>query len=328
MHTNFNSTAYYFKCSDGFEKSLALLLKMVSSAYFTDENVEKEKGIIKQEIKMYEDDPNWQGYFNLLKCMYQKSGVKENIAGDESSVNKMTPDILYGCYNNFYTKDNAAVICCGDIDAETVFESISQNLSLSDEKNAEIINPDEDEAFVKDFVKRKMNTGQNIFNIGFKESEFSDTIVDRICETKILLDIICGKSSKLYNKMYNCGFIDERFGFEYFLDHKLGFCVFSGSSDYCDRVKDMLLSEIESLKNFGIDENEVIRSRKKHIGEFIRNFNSISNIVNNQAELLIKGTGLDEMLAKIRQIDASKINKRLNSLFKNNLCALSLIEKS
>lgn len=324
--TNFNNTAYYFKTRDNFYESLDIILNMVSTPYFTDKSVEKEKGIIEQEIKMYDDNPFWCGYFNLLKLMYEKNGVRENIAGSVEDIKKIDKDILYDCYESFYTKNNAVVVCCGDIDKDKTFERIEKNLKLNAEKNVKIENPKEDAFFMKDFVSKKMNVGQNIFNIGFKETQFSDTIIDRINETKILLDIICGRSSKLYNEMYNKGIIDEGFGYEYSLDFGYGFCAFSGGSSSAEQVKAMLLERIEELKAKGINENEVEKIKGKHLGEFIRGFNSIDNIVNAQAELATKGTGLSEALKAIKATDAEKINQRLISLF-NSDCALSLIEK-
>ena len=113
--TNFNQTSYLFSCTDNFCESLELLIKFVQNPYFTDENVEKEKGIIAQEIKMYEDNPGWRVFFNALKGMYFEHPVKIDIAGTIESIQNIDKETLYKCYNTFYNPKNMVLVTVGEI---------------------------------------------------------------------------------------------------------------------------------------------------------------------------------------------------------------------
>ncbi|MDE6182045.1 MAG: insulinase family protein, partial [Eubacteriales bacterium] len=203
--TNFSTTAYYFTCVENFNENFKELLKFVSRPYFTEENVEKEKGIIEQEIKMYDDDPYWKVYFNLIGIMYDKDNpITKDIAGEVSDIKKIDKDMLYTCYNNFYTKDNAIVIVCGDIDdLESVEENILQNLKLNEKKLGIVKEFNKIQKNKGNYVEKKMEIKQKIFNIGFKDVGKYDKIEKQIISNKILLDIIFGTSSKFYEKMYN-----------------------------------------------------------------------------------------------------------------------------
>ena len=125
-YTTNDHTAYLFECTDHFEEGLDELMDYVQHPYFTDENVEKEKGIIGQEIKMYDDDPGWQLYMNALDCMYKENPIKIDIAGTVESISKIDPDVLYKCYNTFYHPSNMTMVVCGDFEPEKLLEEIKE----------------------------------------------------------------------------------------------------------------------------------------------------------------------------------------------------------
>lgn len=133
-YTNFTMTAYLFSCTDNFYESLEHLIDYVQTPYFTDENVEKEKGIIEQEIKMYNDDPDWNVYFNCLRAMYKDYPVNVDIAGTVESIYKITKDELYKCYNTFYNPGNMALFVVGDVEVDKVMESIKKSNHSNIEK--------------------------------------------------------------------------------------------------------------------------------------------------------------------------------------------------
>ena len=127
-YTTNNHTAYYFECTTHFEEALDELMDYVQHPYFTDENVEKEKGIIGQEIKMYEDDPSWQLYINALDCMYQNNPIKIDIAGTVESISKINKEVLYKSYETFYHPSNMAMVICGNFKPEEILEEIKKRL--------------------------------------------------------------------------------------------------------------------------------------------------------------------------------------------------------
>jgi len=326
--TNFNTTAYYFNCNDNFDKSFKLLLDFVSKPYFTDKNVEKEKGIIKQEIKMYEDDFSWQVYFNMLDTMYFNNPVKYNIAGDIKSINDINKEVLYKCYESFYTLNNSAVICCGDFDEkeiDNIIDSVNKNLKLKKSSNVKKIYDDEPNKVKSEYIENKMLVDKPIFNIGFKENVFSCDILKKICASKILLDIIMGESSDLFNKLYNENIVDNSFSYEYLNGINFGASIISGISENPIKVKEILVNKIYNLKDNGIEDTHFKRIKLKHIGRFIRGFNSIDAIVTTQADLFTKDINIEDVYKMYKDIYLEDIYSRLQALDKN-LMVLSVIK--
>src|SRR5699024_8919987 len=127
-YTTNDHTAYLFECTDNFYEGLDELMDYVQHPYFTDENVEKEKGIIGQEINMYDDDPGWQLYMNIMDCLYKDNPIKLDIAGSIESISKITPDVLYKCYNTFYHPSNMVMVLCGDFEPEKLLQEVKNRL--------------------------------------------------------------------------------------------------------------------------------------------------------------------------------------------------------
>ena len=125
-YTTNDHTAYLFECTNHFEEGLNELMDYVQHPYFTQENVEKEKGIIGQEIGMYDDDPGWRLYINAMDCLYKENPIKIDIAGTVESISKITPDVLYKCYNTFYHPSNMVLVACGDFEPERILEEIKK----------------------------------------------------------------------------------------------------------------------------------------------------------------------------------------------------------
>ena len=190
--TNFTTTAYHFNCTENFEKAFELLMKMVSSLDTTEESVEREKKIIGQEIKMYNDDIGWQVYFNGLKCAYSDNNVRYSVAGTLESIEDISCEDLYTAYKAFYTADNCCIIVVGDIDANSVLKLANENLHLG-EKCAEKITKQEDE-INNDVEKIEKNIPKNVFNIDLISSELT---ADYLCGNDYGLRIIGGESNNI-----------------------------------------------------------------------------------------------------------------------------------
>ena len=115
-------TAYYFDSTEHFEENLRILLSFVSIPYFTDESVAKEQGIIGQEIRMIEDNPDWQIYTRMLRAMYHRHAARTSIAGTVESIAEITADTLYDCHKAFYTPANMILTVVGDVDPVHVID--------------------------------------------------------------------------------------------------------------------------------------------------------------------------------------------------------------
>ena len=202
-YTTNNHTAYLFECTDNFYEGLDELMDYVQHPYFTEENVEKEKGIIGQEIGMYDDDPGWQLYMNAMDCMYKENPIKIDIAGTVESISKITPDVLYKCYNTFYNPANMTMVVCGDFEPEKLLEEIKKRL-IKKENQGEIkrIYAKEERGINQKEKEVSMELSNPLFLIGYKDNvENKENFVKRHIAIEILLNMIIGKSSELYKRL-------------------------------------------------------------------------------------------------------------------------------
>ena len=219
-YTTNNHTAYLYECTDNFYEALDEFMNYVQHPYFTDENVEKEKGIIGQEIMMYDDYPDWKVYLNALECMYHKNPVKLDITGTVETISHIDKDILYKCYNTFYNPSNMAMVVSGDFEPEKLLEEIKKRLLPSKtEGKIQRIYPEEPEKIVKEEIEQKIDVSQPIYTIGIKDTppDFSNkiSIVRKEIAIQILLDIMLSDSSNLYKKLYNEGIVFGGIGYNY-----------------------------------------------------------------------------------------------------------------
>ncbi len=171
-YTNFVSTCYLFSCTDRPQDNLAQLMKFVQSPYLTEENVEKEKGIISQEIRMYDDNPDWRVYFNTLQAMYHHHPVKYDIAGTVESVKATTKEDLLACYNAFYIPKNMKVVVTGNVDVNETIETIKKNLQASftnPTEEVKVIMPDEPQGVSQTKITEEMEVSVPTFYMGYKD---------------------------------------------------------------------------------------------------------------------------------------------------------------
>ncbi len=325
--TNFNTTAYYFNCTENFKKNCGILFDFVSKPLFTEENVKKEKDIISQEIKMYDDDPDWKIYFNMLKNMYFEHNIKNDIAGTVDSIKNITHKALYENYNNFYNYENSVIVCAGDFDRKELYSSILENLKLNEkDNNVKKILFNEKDEIANGFIAEKMNIERTMFNFGIKDVFKKFSISDRILSVKILLDIICGESSELYERLYEKRLIDKSFSYAYTCGRDYGFAIISGFSESSEIVGEFLLDEVVKLKKSGIDKKLFELIKNKHIGRFIQGFNSIDGIVSAQVDFFTKNITLFDYCESLKNISIDDVEKTLYELFCENNIVLSLIE--
>jgi predicted Zn-dependent peptidase len=201
-YTSFEKTAYLFKGSEKIEESLEILLDFVQNPYFTQQTVEKEQGIIGQEIRMYQDLPDWQVMFNLLKALYSKHPVRIDIAGTQDSIAQIDADLLYRLYDNFYNPGNMVLSVVGGIEPEKVAEIVENNIKKAEGSECERKFEKEDSAPVQNYIEEKLSVAQKQFMLGFKEdiSEPLLSLEDEIA-SQIMLEAVAGKSSPLFKKL-------------------------------------------------------------------------------------------------------------------------------
>ena len=326
-YTTNDHTAYLFECTDHFYEGLDELMDYVQNPYFTDKNVEKEKGIIGQEIQMYDDDPGWQLYMGTMDCLYKNNPIKIDIAGTINSISKITPEILYKCYNNFYHPSNMVFVVVGDFEPEDIFEKIKKRIKKSENRDEiQRIYPIEDKEINKKYEEKVMEVSVPIFMIGIKDDITTDDIVKKHIGIEIILNMLIGKSSKLYSKLYKEGMLMSPPDIDYEFSSQYAHVLISGQSTNSKKVYEEILKEIEKMKQKEIDAKEFERIKKKIYGDYAIEYNNVSNIGRMFVSDFVKGINSFEYMEKFEQIDRDYIKKLLNCIFDEKKTVLSIVK--
>lgn len=328
-YTTNDHTAYLFECTENFYPALDELMDYVQHPYFTDQNVEKEKGIIGQEIMMYDDYPEWKVYLNALEAMYHEHPVKLDITGTIETISHINKDILYKCYNTFYNPSNMAMVICGDFEPEELLEEIKKRLVKKD-ANGEIkrIYPEEPESIVKEKIEQNMDVSEPLFTIGIKDKIATEKEkVKKHLAIEILLNIIIGKSSKLYQKLYNNGILYTVPSFDYEFSRDYAHILITGQSKEPEKVYEKLKQEMEKLKQDGINAEEFERIKKMLYGAYVREYDEPGDIARMFLADFFKGINSFEYLEELTIINEQYVEQILKETFNENKMVISVIKK-
>lgn len=279
-YTSNDHTAYLFECTDNFYEGLDELMDYVQHPYFTEENVEKEKGIIGQEIGMYDDDPSWQLYINAMDCMYKENPIKIDIAGTVESISKITPDVLYKCYNTFYNPSNMTMVVCGDFEPEKLLNEIKKRL-VPKENQGEIkrIYAKEETEINKKETEVKMELSNPLFLVGYKDAtKNKENLVKRHIAIEIILNMLIGKSSELYKKLYEENILLSEPNFDYEFNNEYAHVTIYGQSKNPRRIYEEITKQVEKYIKNGLDEEHFKRIKKKIYGDYAIEYNSVADI--------------------------------------------------
>ncbi len=337
-YTTFNHTAYLFECTQNFDEALEILLHFVQNPYLTKENVEKEKGIIGQEIKMYDDDPDWQLFFGFLNCLYNEHAITKDIAGTVESIAEITPEILYKCYNTFYDLSNMVLCVVGDFDEEKVLSIIENNVKNENEK--EKIHRENDkveEGINKKRAEKVMDISMPMFMLGFKDDFLKQMInvgfdyenselVKRHVAIEIIFEMLIGKSTELYEDLYNSGLIQKELGSDYTFEENYAYSSITGESKNVELVIQKILNKLREMKENGIDENELERIKKMLYGEYVFLFNDVSKIGSIVVSDYFKGVNSFDYVDWYRNIQKEDVEKVLKEHFDETKMAVSIVK--
>ncbi len=325
--TSFDRTCYIFQCSGNFKENLEILLDFVKAPYFTEETVQKEQGIIGQEIRMYQDNPDWQVLFNLLRGVYHNNPVRIDIAGTIESIAQINAELLYSCYNTFYNLSNMALSVAGNVTKDEVLAIADKMLKKEDKVEFEQIIPEEDENVVQSYIEEALGVDIEKFALGFKENY--PTPVRTAKETllmNIALEIIAGKVSPLYSRLIEEGLINTNFGKEYFTGRGFSLPIFTGESHSPEKVKDEILNEIEKLKENGIADEDFDVALKKLYGSEIYRYNDVDDLAGNMLDAYFNGSDLFESIALYKTVTKKDVEDLIKDHFDKDNCCLSVIK--
>jgi len=327
--TSFGVTNYLFSCTDYFFENLEILLNFVQTPYFTTENVEKEKGIIAQEIKMYEDDAEQTCFYNCLAGMYQNHPVKTKIAGSVEEIMKTTPSLLYKCYNTFYHPSNMAVICVGDIDENKLLKVVDKCIK-ADKPNEKItqVFPKEPEAVVKETTKAEFDIPVPMFMLGFKDRFTGGSgkeLLEREILSQCILQTLFGASSPFYTTLYEKGIINSTFSASYEYEDSCAYAMFMGESKEVLKIREEIYNTIEKTAKNGLDEDSFERAKRMIYGKFLSLLDSVENTGNEYMFSYHRGVDLFDYPEVCRKITTEAAMKRLKELFVKEYSSLSVV---
>jgi predicted Zn-dependent peptidase len=329
--TSFDRTVYLFSATGSVEKNVDTLLNFVQNPYFTDENVEKEKGIIIQEINMYRDNPDWRVYYGLIEALYSKHPVHIDIAGTAESVRSITKEMLYECYRTFYHPSNMSLFIVGGIDAEATMARVKANQAgksfdpagpverLFEEEPAEVRQP-------RIEIKLPVSLPKCLF--GYKEdpgASAGDAAIRRELATKLMLDALLGASSPLYQQLYEDNLISDGFGHEYNTGPGYAFSVVGGDTRDPDELVSRVTEAFRSASESGIDEDVFERARRKKIGAYLRMLNSPEAIAGEFTRYRLKGGDLFALVELYESLTLEEINTRLREHADPSRLAVSIV---
>ena len=285
-------TCYYFDATEKFYESLEILLSFVSVPYFTDESVQKEQGIIAQEIGMIEDNPEWQVYKQLMQALYHTSPARTPVAGSVESISHITAQTLYDCHKAFYTPANMCLVVVGDVKPERIIAAANQILPA---KSGPLIRRDygaeEELTAAEHFVSAAMEVSMPTFLVGFKcppqhggEQQHRFTAIGELA-----CDVLMGESSPLYARLYAEGLINGSFGAAFDLLPGASYVYAGGDSKDPQAVAEAILAEAQQLVSQGIDGDYYRRVVNANFGAALKALNSFESIAVSMAEGCFQG---------------------------------------
>lgn len=326
-YTSFDKTCYLFSCTDNVYESLEILLSFVQNPYFTEETVQKEQGIIGQEIRMYDDNAGWRVFFNMLQGMYHNHPVKIDIAGTVESIAKINADLLYQCYNTFYNLNNMVLSIAGNVDEDRILEMCDKLLKNNGNPELETAFEPEPDTVCQKEVVQQLEIALPMFNIGFKAKP--ETGIDALraeIETNFVLALLANSSSDFYKKLYDEGLINSTFSTEVFSGD--GYCcsIFGGESRNPRLVRDRIIEEIERCKKEGFDSKLFDGLKKAYYGALIRNLSDAEAIATNMLNSGMEKLSAFDVIEIVADVKFEDMIKRLEKQFNAENVTISIIE--
>ena len=326
--TGYDMTAYYFSCTEHFEKCLELLLEFVSTPYFTEQSVAKEQGIIGQEIAMTADNAETRVFENLVEAMYGEHPIRVPILGTRESIGRITPQVLEDCHRAFYTPDNMMLCVVGDVDAEVVRQIacrvLPQNLTAAAQRQRSW---QETMVCTKKEVHDTMEIAMPMFQLGFKcePLQKGEAAVRQEIIGDLAAEALFGESSALYLRLYEEGLIDASFGGGFETVDGMAMLTAFGDSDDPQAVKAAILEQAQRLVAQGIAEGDFLRMKRSSLGRRIRDLDSFDSTCFRLCAYHFSHFDYFRFPAVYQQVQAKEIQEFLQQVVQEERCCLSVI---
>lgn len=326
-------TAYIFSCTENFNESLEILLDFVTHPYFTKKSVQKEQGIIGQEIRMYDDHPGARLNKGLLQALYKHNKMRIDVAGTIESIAQIDAEILYKCYNTFYNLNNMALCICGDVNVDEVEKVCDKVLKVAPKLN--IIRDYEYENEPKEVYQKRsicyLDVAKPIFAIGIKDMNIPSAPNERIKKAyaiDILDEMLFSQSTKFYNDLYEQNLISQSFSSGCEHTKHCSFNSISSESSDPEKVYNLFVDYIEKTKREGLCAEDFELAKRTVFASHIKNFDSVENIADDFIFALFDDADLLDEPEIISSITFEYVSELLNELFKEEYYAMSIVYPS
>ena len=326
--TSYDMTAYYISCTENFEPALRLLLEFVSTPYFTEESVQKEIGIIDQEIGMHLDNPDSRVFENLALGLYENHPIRVPILGSGESIRKITPQLLHDCHRAFYTPGNMILCIVGDVELERVEEIATEILGDRPRSVGKKLKA-WDETMVRSIEQQsmQMEVAMPMFNLGFK-CEYpgsGEAAIRQEMVVDLAAEALFGESSELYLRLYEQGLIDSSFGGGFETIDGMAMLLCSGDSDDPEAVREAVLQQAEKLSREGVDTEAFLRMKRSAFGRRVRDLDSFDSTCFRLCAYELSGYDYFDFPALYERIEKEEIQEFLRRVVCTERCSLSVI---
>ncbi len=327
--TSYDMTAYYFSCTENFDRCLQLLLEFVSTGYFTEESVQKEQGIIGQEIGMNADNPDSRVFENLMTGMYENHPIRVPILGTQETIARITPQVLHQCHRAFYRPGNMLLCVVGDVDPAGVSEIARKVLPRQDETAVSRTDRWQEEmTCLKALVTEDMEVAMPMFQLGFKCEPLGtgDEAVRQEAIGDLAAEALFGESSTLYLRLYEAGLIDGSFGGGFETVDGMAMLTASGDSDEPEKVRDAVLEQARILVRDGIPQADFLRMKRSALGRRIRDLDSFDSTAFRICAYYFSGFDYLRFPEIYRTVEQEDIRQFLDRVVTAPRCCLSVIK--
>lgn len=328
-YTSYSMTAYLFSTIDYFPEALRELLHFVQNPYLTEENVAKERGIIEQELNMYDDHPDRRIYRNLLNALYHRHPIRLDVGGTIASIREITVELLWECYRLFYQPANMALAVVGDVEPGEVLDIVGLQMEGWHDQGQEVkrLLPDEPETVNQPMIEQRMRISQPRCYLGFKHSKnlTGQALLIQQLAMNMIWHSLAARSSPVFASLYDSGLINDSFEAGFHASPQYAFSMVGGETDEPHKLDQALKEAIARLKQNQLSGEQVERMKHHILGSYLAAFNSLDYLANSLISHLFHGTSYLDVPDVLANLSVDTINQYLDEAFEPHQSAVSIL---
>lgn len=325
-YTTNDHTAYLYEATDNFDEALEEFMNYVQNPYFTDENVEKERGIIEQEIMMYDDYPEWSIYMNAMKCMYKNNEINIDVAGTKETIAQIDKDKLYKIYNSFYYPNNMVLVLSGDFKPEEIIDKVKSMVTLKYKEETKRIYNEEPKEIVKKYIEKEMNISMPILMIAYKDNDLKSNKVKKDIALDLLATILFNQSTDFYKNLYESGKILSAPSVTYEFSKTYAHLLIQVQTNFVEEVTDAITKQIKKAQEEGLNQEDFERAQKSVYGSLIKDYNEVSTIANGIVSDYFKNINSFDYFEEFNSVNKEYVEKILKELLVEENKVVSVIK--